>query len=249
MNNLKILKNEFNRIKGLGYVINNRPNNRDGGIGNTFEDHLGVYENNLKEADFLDFEIKSKRMFSSALVTLFSKSPTRPKGANAILKESFGEARDSDFPDLKKLYASIYGHRRSLVYNKFFMRLEADNASNLLRLVVDDLNGNRLSDECVWDYEQLMKASTKIHKLFIVFADEKKENNNQYYNYKQAIIYDGFNFDKFISAIENGDIQFDLRMGVHKSPKNYGKPHDHGSGFRVNKSKMRNLYDTYIELE
>ena len=47
------VSNEFKRIKALGFIPSNRPNNKDGGIGNTFEDHLGVLENNLKDLQAL----------------------------------------------------------------------------------------------------------------------------------------------------------------------------------------------------
>ena len=46
-----------------------------------------------------------------------------PKKANGYLKDTFGEVRDPQFPDLKKLYASIFGHRYNLVYEKYKMKL------------------------------------------------------------------------------------------------------------------------------
>ena len=52
---------KFNEIKKLGFVKNNRPGN-DGGVGNTFEDYLEVDENNQTEADFENFEVKSKKI-------------------------------------------------------------------------------------------------------------------------------------------------------------------------------------------
>ena len=104
--NVDKIVNEFKRIKKKGFIPNNRPNNKDGGIGNTFEDHLGVKENNLKDADFIGFEVKSKRIFNESYLSLFSKSPSAPKGANRILKDKFGEERDLEFVGLKKLYAS-----------------------------------------------------------------------------------------------------------------------------------------------
>lgn len=41
----------FNAVKKLGYVKSNRKNNT--GIGKTFEDYVGVIENNIDEADFI----------------------------------------------------------------------------------------------------------------------------------------------------------------------------------------------------
>ena len=41
------------------------------------------------------------------------------KNLNAYLKDNYGEVRDPEFPDLKKLYASIFAHRWSKVYDKY----------------------------------------------------------------------------------------------------------------------------------
>ena len=34
----------------------------------------------------------------------------------------------------------------------------------------------------------------------------------------------------------------------YREGKNYGKPHDHGSGFRVKKEKIRELFDDYMDI-
>lgn len=90
--------NEFNRVKLLGWVKSNRANNT--GIGKTFEDLIGVVENNVKEPDFAGYEIKSQRSLCGSYVTLFTKSPTGPKKANAFLKDSFGTPYE-EHPNIK----------------------------------------------------------------------------------------------------------------------------------------------------
>ena len=60
VNSTKVVK-EFNRIKKLGFVENVKGDHHDGSAGNTFEHYLGVKENNLKDPDFLDFEVKTKK--------------------------------------------------------------------------------------------------------------------------------------------------------------------------------------------
>jgi hypothetical protein len=247
MVNKQLIISEFQRIRDLGFVKSNRPNNRDGGIGNTFEDYLGVQENNLREADFDGFEIKSKRQFNSSYLTLFSKSPTHPSGANGILKDKYGECRDPQFPQLKKLYASIFGHRECLVYNKYLMKLDVVYPSKFLNLKVKDEVQN-LYDEVHWTFDELSTASSKMKNLFVVFANEKVIEGVRHYHYLHAEIYLNFNFDKFLKSIENGVIMFDIRIGVHKTGSNYGKPHDHGSGFRVKKENICELYDEFISL-
>lgn len=241
-NNKELLKTEFLRIRSLGFVPSNRPNNKDGGIGNTFEDYLGVLENNLKDADFNGFEIKSKRELNSSYVTLFSKSPNHPAGANAILKDKFGEIRDPDFPELKKLYASIFANRKSLVYGKYEMNLIVDRPNEKLFLHIKDIASSEIYDIVYWDFETLKTASSKMKSLFIVTAEQEKRDEVFHYHYKSATFYLDFSFEKFLEAIENGIIMFDIRIGVYKTGKNYGKPHDHGSGFRIKKGDIVQLY-------
>ena len=101
MDSIQELTAKFLQIKEKGFVPNTRPNNQDGGIGNTLEDLLGIQENNLTQADFKDIEIKSQRLFSGSYITLFSKAPTHPKRANNYLRETFGEVRQEEHSDKK----------------------------------------------------------------------------------------------------------------------------------------------------
>lgn len=241
------LINEFNRIKSLGYIPDNRPNNKDGGIGNTFEDHLGVEENNLKDSDYEGYEVKTQRSMSKAMISMFSKSPSFPKKANSYLKDTYGEIRDPKFP-LKKLYASIYGHRTSLVYGSCNMKLEVDYKENKVFLIITDLENNILENNIYWTFDDLRKASKKMKNLIVVSAESKKIGDIRHYHYKNAKIYNDFNFDSFLEAIQNGSIQFDLRMGVYGSGKNYGKPHDHGSGFRIKRENFHQLFNENIAI-
>jgi hypothetical protein len=243
----QLITTEFERIRSLGFVKSTRQNNRDGGIGNTFEDHLGVQENNLRLPDFNEFEIKSKRKFNTSYLTLFSKSPSHPTGANSILKDKFGECRDPNFPQLKKLYSSVFGNRENLVYNKFQMKLDVLHPKKHLNLKVKD-EFNNIYDDVYWTFDELVSGSSKLKNLFVVFAEEKVINEELYYHYLNAEIYLNFNFEKFLNSIENGVIMFDIRIGVHKTGSSYGRPHDHGSGFRIRKEKIIDLYDDFISL-
>ena len=57
MENKDFIISKFKEVKSLEYVPSNRANNT--GIGKTFEDYIGVVENNLDEPDLAGFEIKS----------------------------------------------------------------------------------------------------------------------------------------------------------------------------------------------
>ncbi len=247
MSDLIKIKKDFYRIKKLGFVKTTRPNNKDGGIGNTYEDLLGIKENNLKEPDYLGFEIKSKRKFNSSYISLFSKSPTYPKRANSFLRETYGEVRDPNFPNKKKLYASVFGHRFSIVYHKFKMKLNVNYKERRVYLLIYDLREREL-DNVYWSFEDLKKAAEKIKNLMLVFAETKKEENKVLYHFNNAEIYSNFSFDNLLKNIEKGGIMFDLRIGVYNSGKNIGKTHDHGSGFRIKKDSFKNLYECYEKL-
>ena len=246
MKDINKIKVEFKKIKSMGWILDKRPNNRDGGIGNTFEDLLGVDENNLKDPDFESFEVKTQRQVTTSYITLFSRVPSYPKGVNKYLKDHYGEARDKNFPELNKLYASLFGNRWSKVYEKQNMRLRTDK--NKVFLEVADLNHNLLERDIYWDFEDLEKASKKLNDIWVIYAKNKKEDGNRYYKYVNSDIYLDFDFSKFISSIDCGEIMFDLRMGVHKSGKYYGKPHDHGSGFRIKGENMKNIYSSSISI-
>jgi len=241
------IKREFLRIKALGFVKSNRPNNKDGGIGNTYEDYLGVIENNIKGADYEGFEIKSQRELTGSYISLFTKSPTAPKQANRYLKDTFGRG-DTMFPDLKSLHSSMFGDRWNNLYQTYKLKLSIDRINKKIVLFVNDSEENLLSDIVCWDFDALVKSSKKISSLFVVFASSKKIDGEEYFHFNRAIIYHKFDFNKFLNLLENGYIMFDVRIGVYKTGKNIGKPHDHGSGFRIKRENIDQLYDEVIEI-
>ena len=62
-------------IREMGWVPNARHGNA-GGIGNTLEDLLGIAENNLPIPNAAEWELKSQRMNTSSLTTLFHSEPS-----------------------------------------------------------------------------------------------------------------------------------------------------------------------------
>lgn len=124
------------------------------------------------------------------------------------------------------------------------MKLKVDRQNKKLDLVINDLKDKNLSIVS-WDFETLKKASSKMTDLFLVFAEIKTENKKNQYHFTEGEIYKDFDFDKLLKEIEKGGIMFDIRIGVYNSGKNYGKIHDHGSGFRVKAANFKNLYDSY----
>lgn len=62
-------------ITAMGFVPNAREGN-SGGIGNTLEDLLGIQENNLPIPNASEWELKTQRLNSTSLTTLFHIEPS-----------------------------------------------------------------------------------------------------------------------------------------------------------------------------
>lgn len=72
---------------------------------------------------------------------------------------------------------------------------------------------------------------------------------DEYFHFDKAEIYAAPSIDRFLDLIDEGVIMFDIRIGSYKSGKNYGKPHDHGSGFRILEPNLRLLFQDHEVIE
>ena len=66
---------KLKKIAAMGFIPNVRSGNV-GGIGNTLEDLLGIKENNLPIPNAAEWELKTQRLNSSSLITLFHIEPS-----------------------------------------------------------------------------------------------------------------------------------------------------------------------------
>ena len=82
----------------------------------------------------------------------------------------------------------------------------------------------------------------KLKDLFYVSAERQTENGDEYFFFNKAEIYSHPTLENFLTLIDDGLIMFDIRIGSYRSGKNYGKTHDHGSGFRILESNLRLLF-------
>lgn len=224
------------------WVPSSRGNNT--GVGKTFEDLLGKVEDNLAEPDLAQLEIKSQRMNSQSKTTLFTKSPVYPLGANTYIKDNFG-VNDAQFPDTKIIHTSFFGNKINTYKNRHGFKLEADDEKQKLHLKVYDTNNNEinLDNDIYWTYPCLEQIiNEKIANVGFVQAKTKSENGEEYFKYEKLTVLMNPSLEKFINNVKDGTIQFDIRIGVYRSGKNAGKPHDHGSGFRIAKKDFHKLY-------
>lgn len=246
----QVIVEKFGAVKQLGFVPSRRGHNT--GIGKTFEDYVGVVENNEDRPDLAGYEIKSHREESKSYVTLFTKSPNFPARANGFLVSRFGTPYEEN-PSLNKLHTSIFASRFNTCNGRYSFRLINDRAASTIRIGVYDLVTLELIDDSVgYTYECLNgKLRKKLRNLFYVSAERRFRamDGVEEFFFNKAEIYSAPSFERFLRMVDEGLIMYDIRIGSYKSGRNYGKPHDHGSGFRIIESNLRLLYSEYEKVE
>ncbi|MEG1523345.1 MAG: MvaI/BcnI family restriction endonuclease [Bacteroidales bacterium] len=243
MTNEEFIITQFNKVKELGWVKSRRANNT--GIGKTFEDFVGVVENNLDEPDLAGYEIKSHRADAASYVTLFTKSPSFPRKANSFLKDLYGEPYE-DNPNLKKLHTSIFATSYNSYLNRLSFRLLNDRNNRRIHIGVHSVDDHQLLDNSVYytydDIDVILKR--KLHDLFYVVAERQYRDTEEYFKFNKAEIYSQPSLSRFLDLIDTGIIMYDIRIGSYSSGRNIGKAHDHGSGFRIKENDICKLYES-----
>ena len=212
---LKQVTKKLQEVSNRGWIKSQR--SHDTGIGKTLEEEMGLKENNIALPDFGVMELKSQRAKTTSMMTLFTKKPEGTTNADILIK--FGYP-DPEYPKHKILHQTINSGRKN---------------GRGFRCKIDKKNGKLLilQNRSVLGYYQLNfiqeKAVEKIgNGLILVFADCKKEDGQEYFRYKEAWILKDVDTAKLLLLSK-----YDIRLGVYRSGKNIGKPHDHGSAFRL----------------
>src|SRR3989338_2410147 len=202
-------------LSDKGWVKSNRTHNT--GIGKTLEDYLGITENNIALPDFGVMELKSQRAGTASMMTLFTK---KPEGVtNAEILKRFGYP-DPEFPKHLILHQTITNGKK----NGRGFRGKVDSREGKLWILQ---NRTRLG---YYELEFLrQKAEEKIKNgLILVFAKSKKEKGHEYFHYTEGWLLKDLDPKQFLALSK-----YDIRLGVYRSGKMAGKPHDHGSAFRL----------------
>jgi hypothetical protein len=97
-----------------------------------------------------------------------------------------------------------------------------------------------LAPQPYWGFDDLHhKAGTKLLNCFHVQAEVKKKGGVEFFRYTTISILQGFSFDSFLRALEEGSllVDFDARTG-----------HNHGTKFRLRQSARPRLYSEIREI-
>lgn len=248
MNNKENIIKRFKDIKSLGFVKSNRRSNT--GIGKTFEDYMGIVENNLNEPDLFGYEIKSHREESTSYVTLFTKSPDFPRKANNFLNTNFGTPYE-DNSNLNRLHTSLFANKFNSLNDKYAFKLINDAQNRTIRIGIFDLNTKQcINNDVGYTYDEIeTNLRNKLKNLFYVSAKREFRDNNEYFFFNKAEIYTNPSLARFLDLLNKGLIMFDIRIGSYKSGNNIGRTHDHGSAFRIINSNIKLLYENRETIE
>ena len=248
-------------IAARGWVPNARPGNA-GGVGNTLEDLLGIPENNLPIPNAAEWELKAQRSTNgraNSLTTLFHIEPSPParKLVPALLLPKYGwphrKAGNGYASTELSFRQTLSGSNRSdrgfgvvidHAERKISISFSAADVDarhqEWLTTVAARAGLAELDPMPYWGFDDLHhKAGTKLKNCFYAYADCKKVGGVEFYCYRRILMLRGFDFDRFLLALEAGTvlIDFDARTG-----------HNHGTKFRLRQNAFPTLYAEVDEI-
>lgn len=245
--------NRLKEIAAKGWLVNARKGNQ-GGVGNTLEDLLGIEENNLPIPNASEWELKTQRLNSSALTTLFhmEPSPRAVRFVPQILLPKYGWSHrevGKKYPRGEMSFRqTIHGQSRSdrgfkvtidRRTRKVLVSFDADSVDprhkEWLKSVKKRVGLDELKPQPYWGFDDLEhKAGTKLLNTFYVQAEVKTERKKEYYKYAKVTMLQKFSFERFLKALEEGKIlvDFDARTG-----------HNHGTKYRMRQNCLPLLYE------
>lgn len=244
---------ELKNIASMGYFENRRAGNH-GGIGNTLEDLLDIPENNIPLPNAGEWELKTKRIKSNSLTTLFHVEPS-PRAIKFVpqiflLKYGWAHKEAGKKYPLNEMSFRQTIHGLAPSDRGFMVKIDRDEKKVLisfdankvatkhrdwLNAVKERVGLEELDPQPYWGFYDLESvAGTKLHNCFYVQADVMKKDGKEFYRYSKVMMLQKFSFEKFLDQIEKGNVfvDFDARTG-----------HNHGTKFRTRENFLPNLYD------
>ena len=240
-------------IATQGWIPNARHGNV-GGIGNTLEDLLEIKENNLPIPYAAEWELKTQRINTTSLTTLFHSEPS-PRAIRFVpqvllpnygwlhqeagkrytaVEMSFRQTIHGAAPSDRGFMVHIDRPERKVLIS-FTAATVAPKHSVWLQQVKERAGLGELNPQPYWGFDDLEHiAGTKLLNCFYVQADVRKDGQRELYNYKKVMMLQKFSFEGFLQAIEKATIliDFDARSG-----------HNHGTKFRLRQTYLPTLYE------
>jgi hypothetical protein len=226
---------KYTQICNMGWIKTHRSGPT--GIGKTLEDLLGIVENNIDGPDFGDYELKSCRLNSNSMLTIFTKTP-QPQGAANTLRMTFGYSSDAYDNDEKVLHSTLSADRYVTIANTGHS-LKVSCSDTKISIIAEDGK-----EYAYWTRDQLRTAFEKKYRGKFVYAKahSRGAGANEEFKFVEAYEVSGFDYDAFVSLLEQGKIYIDLRIGQYHGGAKDGQTHDHGTGFRIKENDQSLLF-------
>lgn len=224
---LQTFKTKYSHIKARGFIKSHRDGNT--GVGHTFEQELGLQENNIAGPDIDGNELKTAR---------------RGKGGRQTLLNKEGEWVVSQ-RDYIKTYGFQHTKYRDEKSAQFTITLKP-NKHGLYIKTTDDYVAVMHDDTVIvkWSWDLVItEFANKFPACIKVIADVENRDGVEYFHYNEAIRYVNGDVNRVRTAIENGDVIIETRMysfGLLKSGKIGIR--NRGTAFRVSHAKMESLF-------
>ncbi len=229
-----------------------RPGNA-GGIGNTLEDVLGIDENNLAIPNAAEWEMKSHRIASASLTTLFhaEPSPRALKFVPAILLPKYGWAHreaGGRYPagelsfrqtisaagPSDRGFKVVVDRPASKILISFDAKAVASRHAEWFKTVKVRAGSGDLNPQPSWGFDDLShKAGSNLANCFYVEAETKREAGKELFRYAEILMMQEFGLERLLKGLEEGwaFVDFDARNG-----------HNHGTKFRLQQDRVPGLY-------
>jgi len=245
--------------KNKGTLIKNvsSSNNKWNASGLSIQNIIGITKENSKtKPDIGNLELKVQKNIRSvnnapmALFTMapkcFTKKINKRKSVTKYLASNYGQT-DKMYPTNKCLSVNL-SHDKYTTKGEYQFKLNVDETEEKVFLVVRDLHTKNIltSDDFGYTFDDIYNRITeKMENLIIVSYDNKKVNNNEYFELMHSWLYLGLNRNKVIELLKNGQIFLNTGVDIKKNFKDKSKNgtlHDHGSEFRLKTNDLVNMY-------
>lgn len=217
----------FARIRALGFVQSLRRGPT--GVGHTFEQLLGLNENNIALADIGFADLKAHRAGSSSMVTLFSADR--------------GAWRINQLDAVRRFGVRDNRNRMSL-----FVTLSRTPNDAGLFLQIDDemISARHTSGEILAEWRLAYLAERfrrKFPALILITAASEMRSGVEWFHFNRARLLTETSPDRIREAFVAGNILVDLRVYERGT-----SARNHGTGFRAREDRLPMLFRNIREL-
>lgn len=220
-------KKEFAELKSKGWVKSERRGPT--GIGHTLEKLIGLPENNIASPDLGEIELKSHRINSHSMITLFTFNRKAWKMSPLEAIRKYGT------PDVNGRLGLYFTMSRTPNSTGLFLHVEDETIS------VRHISGEIVAE---WQLQALAERfMEKLPAVILVSAFSEMRGDDEWFKFDRAQLLTGTSADILRNQILTGNALVDLRL--HEKVTS---ARNHGTGFRAHEGKLPSLFQKIQDL-